>query len=414
MTSALPRLELPPARGVSNLAFRLRWALSSPDRRMRSFNQILWNPLSWKDETAATESLRRMQVLSDLGLFSSFDGLDSLSRRLSFRANDIQRACLVWDAMRAIQLNLPAGAVHILINAGACVELRESNNYADSLLSCAVRCGNLPVVRLLLQAGATTELVDTCDDSPLSLAVGRAARVPQRQSGRVALDIMEALLVHGADPDYAARYCSSQAFPRDAPPKPLVRAASMRWSEGVDRLLAAGARVDGVGQVSGAGFAQQWIENMDAGTLAPLLNHHPALSPILDRLLAAGLDLNHASLDGTNALQVAIQKGAIGLALLLWEKGARPGKGPVPLPHLLVDHCPGNNTLVQDFLDLMPEDFWSLRNSEGKTAADVLQQRAAERPLGASEDKWLSLICACDLDRETPGARVRPNPRSRL
>ena len=205
-----------------------------------------------------------------------------------------------------------------LIKAGADVETTSSPPQATTALYLAAEGDQLEVAAVLLDAGANPSCVvgDACN--PLR----RAA-----ESGHAAMVML--LLGAGAAVDLGAS-------------APLFQAADNGHVDVVRLLLDAGAAVDAIPD-NGATPLFAASQNGHADVCAALIaaradvGHAPAQhgatalivaaseghAGVVKVLIAAGADVQHSSLDGTTALQAALEGDAPETAELLQAAGAR-------------------------------------------------------------------------------------------
>lgn len=412
-----PQNDRPGWPSAKRQLFWLRWRFQTPEKRQEKFLRILWGARSWCDATHAHRSSQQMDALVKMG-FASIDPTGDLSfYRMQEREEAARKSLLGWEALRVVESGLPSSALRLLLEAGAPVNFRETNNSNDSLLSAAVRRGNLDAVRLLTHAGASLDIVDTCDTSPLRLAVQfidhGSILAPTREKEDIALSIMDTLLRSGAGVDFAELYFSNPELSHDRSPTPLLEAASRGWLAGMDRLLAFGALPSLEGPQSSASFAQKWMSSAVRWESSNRLHPRNSFPEVLDRLMIAGMDLDICDKDGRTPLFIAIDEGRIDLGCVLLDRGANPFAGS-SLAHLIVRQCAVEGKQTQSFLEKMPEGFWDQVDSHGQRAIDMLIKAKQQGDIPPFQEHWLAFLSANTLSKDTSTAQVRLRPRSRL
>jgi uncharacterized protein len=162
-----------------------------------------------------------------------------------------------------------------------------------TLLHVAAERRQTAIVRMLLCAGAATDIVDTNGQSPLCKALDE----PPRAGGGVVAGNFQ---MPGPNP-YPA--------PRQAATLEVIRL-----------LLDAGASLDGVG--AARQHLQGWGVRMYKPPLAWAAKHGNLTA--LRLLLERGAHPNQANLSGMTALQYAVKAGGVEAARMLCEAGADP------------------------------------------------------------------------------------------
>src|SRR5205814_1470484 len=155
--------------------------------------------------------------------------------------------------------------------------------------------GNAPIVKSLLAAGA---------DPNTTMPEGDTALMTAARTGNAAA--VRELLAHGADAN-ATEHSKGQTA--------LMWAAARNNAAAVDALIEAGAHITAR---SKGGTA----EDPKEGGLTPLLfavREDPG--DAVRTLLAHGVDVNDATLDGASALHVAVASGHFDLAASLLDHG---------------------------------------------------------------------------------------------
>ena len=162
-----------------------------------------------------------------------------------------------------------AAAASLLLRHGADVDVQCPARFdRKTALHFATLSGNVPIVRLLLEAGASTRVPHDYKHAPLELAItqdkyavcsalldhGADANEPNADGCsplqaacaslglKYAMEIVEALLRHGADPNYACKYFS-YISPSLAPLVEYLSYNSEYDARVVELLLMYGARV---------------------------------------------------------------------------------------------------------------------------------------------------------------------------
>ncbi len=175
-----------------------------------------------------------------------------------------------------------------LLTAGADVDARwgTADDPGYGALHYAARCGSLPLVELLIDEGATVDLLGDFGQTPLYAAAGHGD-----------VQIVDALLVAGASPHLASENAVT----------PLHQAARLGHLDALDRLLTAGAEIDPADQ---------------DGETPLYLAVEERRADVVDRLLTAGADVNVRQEDGRTALMQAARRGYPEMVTLLIEGGA--------------------------------------------------------------------------------------------
>ena len=182
--------------------------------------------------------------------------------------------------------------VELLLRAGA--DAAAANDYGVTPLSLAATNGSPAVARRLLESGA--------DPRAASPVTGETVLMTAARTGVAA--VVEALLDHGADAGGRETQRGQTA---------LMWAAAEGHTEVARTLIARGADLHARSQ---------------AGS-TPLLFAARTGDPALVRLLLdAGADVNDEAADGATALVVATVRSNMALARLLLERGADPDRGP--------------------------------------------------------------------------------------
>jgi uncharacterized protein len=248
---------------------------------------------------------------------------------------DVRSAPQVWEKRRASQSVLPLGewtplfyaarenaldAGKALIDGGANLNLADPDG--ATALVIAIINAHYEFAALLLDAGADPNLVDTSGMGALyaavdmhRLAVGHGRPNPRPVGLLDAVDVVEKLLEHGADPNaklsspIIQRQHTFGDFTLPEGATPLLRAAKSGDIELVKALVAGGADVthampNGVTALMyAAGFGWR-----NGSPLAPSYDQGPDAEAIetIQFLLAQGLSLAAQDKDGNTALHAAV------------------------------------------------------------------------------------------------------------
>ena len=212
-----------------------------------------------------------------------------------------------------------------LIQAGA--SPRSSNRTGATPMFLAAVNGSAPMIELLLKAGV--------DANGPVLSHGETALMMAARTGKP--DAVKVLLSHGADIHARENLRGTDA---------LMWAAEQGHADIVELLLEIGADVDAQSRIirpirrNGLGFARPSPDGKPNGDpmggLTPLLFADREGSIETVRVLvAAGANVNKASVDGSSPLLVAVQNGHYEIARFLLDHGADPNqantKGWTPL-----------------------------------------------------------------------------------
>ena len=212
-----------------------------------------------------------------------------------------------------------------LIQAGA--SPRSSNRTGATPMFLAAVNGSAPMIELLLKAGV--------DANGPVLSHGETALMMAARTGKP--DAVKVLLSNGADIHARENLRGTDA---------LMWAAEQGHADIVELLLEIGADVDAQSRIirpirrNGLGFARPSPDGKPNGDpmggLTPLLFADREGSIETVRVLvAAGANVNKASVDGSSPLLVAVQNGHYEIARFLLDHGADPNqantKGWTPL-----------------------------------------------------------------------------------
>jgi uncharacterized protein len=226
-------------------------------------------------------------------------------------------------------------AVKALLAAGA--DAKAVNRYGASPLSEAASVGNAAMIEALLKAGADAKSLTTPDGETVLMTAARAGNA----------DAVKILLDHGADVNAREKYKGQTA---------LMWAAAERHPAVVKVLLEHGA---------------DWkVLSFDRETKMPKLSAASSVSPIArggftaflfaaregdiesaKAMLDAGVDINQADIDGTNALVVSLMNKHYGFAKFLLDRGANPNLADVK-----------GRTALYAVIDIRNEDYSALPN----------------------------------------------------
>ncbi|HEX6778612.1 MAG TPA: sigma-70 family RNA polymerase sigma factor [Ktedonobacterales bacterium] len=234
-------------------------------------------------------------------------------------------------------LHWAAGAGHrqvveTLLAYGANVNARSNNSFSNTALHCAVLHAHIPIVELLLTAGARADVVDGYGGTPLHAV----AKYPKAERTRDDAQVIDLLLAAGARIDEVNTVGET-----------ALHWAATRGQKSVgDILLAKGARLD-IYSAAGLGRLEEitaflradrlLLERPGPGGLRSL--HFAAYGNALagaERLLASGAEINAGGgwFDGT-ALHLAAYQGHREMVEALLAAGAdvhaRDGEGCTPL-----------------------------------------------------------------------------------
>ncbi|MDB6108948.1 MAG: serine/threonine-protein phosphatase 6 regulatory ankyrin repeat subunit A-like [Pedosphaera sp.] len=189
----------------------------------------------------------------------------------------------------------------LLIAAGAKLEQRYGPIEHRPLLL-ATHMGHLPVVKVLLKAGADPLAMDALD----RIAYDRAVEEKEDKIARLLAPV------------------SQRTPPIKTGPTALHEAVSNQDMAAVDKCLAAGVDPNGTDKFGRSPF----IKAIDLGSVA-----------IIKRLIKAGTKLNKVSRNGSSFLDCAVRSGQREIAKLLLEAGAVPNPPGSKCPDPLSSAC---------------------------------------------------------------------------
>lgn len=384
--TALPRLDIPAKGGFWRFWQRLK---SKEDRRRELQRTMLLEHL---DED---ERLARMRTLVDLGLWGDHYSDEDLKQRSQWRIpstlteavaeifslfedtswiyrdrrkfNEEQRSLGSHILFALNNRRCSPGLVHLAIEAGVSPNWREQNNYDDSLLTMFARKHKPEHFAVVLKAGADPSKRDSCRSTALHILI---ERMSHDEIGREAMEMADALIAAGVDPDSTGR-------PRKMEIKhphgryPLQVAMESNCTVAVDWLLAHGASANI--QAENGENAAHWA--LDGSSSESVIN-------MLQKIKELGVNLDQADERGMTPFWNALLCGHLGAALWLAEQGARldvavqrnsdnennskRGHGKYAL-ELLIDHFSVNDESIalQEKIQSQHLDCWQWPADEG-------------------------------------------------
>jgi ankyrin repeat protein len=228
----------------------------------------------------------------------------------------------------AARENAPAAAL-ALVEQGADPDVQDPDGNTAVLL--ALANDHYDFAALLLEAGADPNVADRTGMNALYAAVDRVTAAPDfgrpavpRFDEHDAVDLVRLAIAHGADPNArltGPTLARHHGFPDrsvGAGGTPLMRAAQGHDLESARRLLDAGAMADA--QKDDGASA---LHVMAAARAAPGDEAAAVARELLDLLLAAGAEIDGASMNGQTPMHRAAASGNAGFIDLLFERGAR-------------------------------------------------------------------------------------------
>jgi ankyrin repeat protein len=222
--------------------------------------------------------------------------------------------------------------VDLLLHAGARVTV--ANDYDATPLSVACEAASAPLVERLLTAGADPNTTVTGGETVLMIAARGNA------------DVVRVLLAHGAKPNAKTAFRQQTALMWAAADNnvPAIRAlveagaevsarakdptAAYVAAQENSRIISGGSKVEG-----GKAEAENMVQGFSAPAFAARAGHRAAMRALLD----AGVPVDEHMPDGTTALHIATTNAHWELAANLLDRGANPnavGNGVTPL-HLI-------------------------------------------------------------------------------
>jgi cytohesin len=287
-----------------------------------------------------------------------------------------------------------AAVVRALLDAGANANSRADHRWHDAgktPLILAAEAGKIEAARVLLDAGASVHVKDDlslCDHE-------------HGPTGQTALGY--AVRAEKPDPELVALLLDAGAFPdaRDeSGATPLIRAAWVAKVDVVRQLLAAGADPNSPARDGDGRTALMAATEMnDDATIYRLLraagarpNDRSELSealrmavfrgvgPVVDDLLADGVDVNAESSDGVTPLATAAMMGRLEFARKLLDHGADPNGGKSGNDHPLHRAATmGHAAIARLLLDYGADP--DARDREGLTPLLVLAREGGRLPI---------------------------------
>ena len=295
---------------------------------------------NWFGETAlmwaaAENHARVVETLIDYG--AAIDVRSSTLEFAKFRFNlaTMVNTVLPRGSLTALMLSARQGTLEsarVLLDRGASVDLVDPDN--TTALVMAIVNGHYDVAALLAERGANPNIADTAGMAAVYAAVDMHTqplminRPTRKPSGSIEnLDLLETLLARGADPDAGlqtpllARYHNLGDGQLAAGATPLMRAAKSRDVAAMQMLLDAGADP---GRRAANGSTALMFAATPARNASGAASATAALEAIalcLDR----GADVNAVNANGQTALHLAGQAGESDpIVKLLISRGANP------------------------------------------------------------------------------------------
>lgn len=415
---SIKRFELPKPKGLGGLFYRARWSLSSARRRREEFSRMVWLPRLWENDFTCVQTLVKMRHLLDKGLHDGIISADPQARRLQRRAHEAYLSSLGYDAIHVIKENLPVGALHLLLEAGVGVDHRENNHHHDTLITSALRHGQLGHARFLITHGASLDVVDSCGHSPLRMVIDQGGRANSEKDRARAFEMLDELLKAGAKPNFTEHLFPYPDEDRDLPPTALVEAACHGWTEAMQKLIDAGARADIriEGKATGRSDMLEVANNFAPTRLRQAADTYERFNRVLDLMVQVGADIDMPNADGNTALAQAVRTGEMGLALALLDRGANTRRipGEPTFAHLVCIGANFEDPNAHAFIQRMPEGFWQEKDDQGKTAFDILYHMQSEGRLAPYVEGWMAMASAEHLNGASAPAQPLSRPRARL
>jgi ankyrin repeat protein len=294
----------------------------------------------WFGETAlmwaaAENHATVVETLIDYG--SEIDVRSAALEFAKFRFNlaTMVNTVLPRGSLTALMLAARQGAIEsarVLLDRGASVDLVDPDN--TSALVMAIVNGHYDVAALLAERGANPNIADTSGMAAVYAAVDMHTqplminRPTRKPSGSVEnLDLLKALLARGADPNAGletpllARYHNIGDGQLGAGATPLMRAAKSRDIAAMRMLLDAGA--DPARQARNGATALMFSVTPPRGAASAAAERDAiaAITLCLDR----GADVNAVNANGQTALHLAGHSGESDpIVKLLMSRGANP------------------------------------------------------------------------------------------
>jgi len=241
------------------------------------------------------------------------------------------------------------------------------SKYNETLLKLASSNGDAELVKTLIHYGADVNQMQGISDTALHVAVVRCitSSVCKPNDDGVSLDIVQALLEHGADPNVCPPYDKSSSWStyfgvyRTLPP--LLAASRCGNTELVSLLIKYGAAVGQRTELGRTALHYAIGIDNESSTRSMESNHNNNL--IAEMLLSAGANANTMDETGASPLYLACERGKTEIVKLLLSRGANPNmklkaRDRHPVPEACGDHH--GKTVLHCILESQFQDVASI------------------------------------------------------
>lgn len=232
----------------------------------------------------ATQHLRFGET--DLTHFAALGDVPALRRLLEGGADPDERNRTGWTALHCVAQRGSEAAARLLVAFGA--DLEAENSLRETPLITACCFGNIEIVPVLLELGANVRHVAKEKHTALWYAISSQKNLP----------LVEQLIGAGADPNEDYEYGDN----------PFLLAVCAQRADVVSFLLKLTRDPGRMNkhQVSALHFAASYND-----------------APLIQELLARGVDVNMTTPDGFSALMRAAEEGSLRAVDILLKHGAR-------------------------------------------------------------------------------------------